>query len=176
LAGKTAREALDAFTGPMQRALTCVTYAQVYVRSAQPAELQALAVSEDPIALGTTGGPDTRLSLSVQQQYQIVRHDDPDRGPWKVATRGYMYELANANGQELLAYHWHPLGQSRWRGPHLHVSEGRMAGFHLPSGRVSLEELLRLLLAEVGVRPLRPDWQAVLDETEDAFRRYRTWA
>jgi hypothetical protein len=31
-------------------------------------------------------------------------------------------------------------------------------------------------VTELGVRSLRPDWPTVLDETEDAFRRYRTWA
>ena len=88
----------------------------------------------------------------------------------EISTRAYRYEVNDAQGQELLAYHWHPLGKSRWKRPHLHVSDGPLAGLHLPTSRVSLESLLRLLLAELEVRPLRNDWPAVLDVAERALR------
>jgi hypothetical protein len=138
--------------------------------------VQALALSEDPVLLGSTGGSDVRLQLSVQQQYQLVEANDPERGPWKVATRAYRYELADSQGRELAGWHWHPGGSSPWRQPHLHVAGGRFGECHLPTGRVSLEEVLRLLLAELDVRPLRDDWPAVLDEVEAAFREWRTWS
>jgi hypothetical protein len=176
LAGRTPREALDAFIGPLQRAMTCVTRAQVYVRPPRPDEVQALTVSEDPVVLGTTGSADARLSLSIQQQFQLVQVDDPVRGPWKVSTRAYRYEVNDAAGLELLACHWHPGGRSRWKLPHLHVSGGRLDGLHLPSSRVSIEALLRVLVAELEVRPLRADWPAILDAAEQAFAEYRTWA
>ena len=139
-------------------------------------EVQALAVSEDPIVLGTTGAAAARLTLSIQQQYQLVEIDDPERGPWKVSTRAYRYEVHDAQGLELLACHWHPAGKSRWKLPHLHVAGGRLDGMHLPSSRVSVEALLRVLLAELEVRSLRRDWSAVLDAAERAFADYRTWA
>jgi hypothetical protein len=176
LAGRNPHEALDAFIGPLQRAVSCVTRAQVYVRPPRPDEVQALTISEDPVTLGTTGDPGARLRLSIQQQYQLVEVDDPERGPWKVSTRAYRYEVAEAQGLELLACHWHPAGKSRWKLPHPHVSGGRLHGMHLPSSRVSLEALLRVLLAELEVRPLRADWVAVLDAAEQAFADYRTWA
>jgi len=133
-------------------------------------------VSEDPILLGSTAGSDARLQLSVQQQYELVEVEDPDRGPWKVATRAYRYELSDSQGRELAGWHWHPSGSSPWRQPHLHLRGGRFGECHLPTGRVSLEAVLRLLLAELDVRPLRDDWLAVLDEAEAVFREWRTWA
>ena len=81
-----------------------------------------------------------------------------------------------SHGRELAGWHWHPGGSSPWRQPHLHVAGGRFGECHLPTGRVSLEEVLRLLLAELDVRPLRDDWPAVLDEVEAAFREWRTWS
>jgi hypothetical protein len=156
--------------------LSRVTFAQVVVRRPWPAAVQALGLSEDPVLLGSTAGPDARLQVSVQQQYQLVEADDAERGPWKVATRAYSYQLADSQGQEVAAWHWHPSGASPWRQPHLHVTGGRLGECHLPTGRVSLEGVLRLLLTELAVRPLRDDWLAVLDEAEAAFREWRTWS
>jgi hypothetical protein len=152
LAGKTPEEAREAFIRPLQRALSCVCPAQLVVGWAQPGDVQALTLSEDPVILQTTGERTQRLELSVQQQYRLVQVEDPERGPWKVSTLAYRYGVNDAQGRKLLGYHWHPLGKSRWKPPHLHVSEGRLAGLHLPSSRVSLEALLWLLLAELEVR------------------------
>ena len=41
-----------------------------------------------------------RLLLKVRMLYEIVRTEDrPDRGPWRVSTRAYMYELQTASGE-----------------------------------------------------------------------------
>jgi hypothetical protein len=40
---------------------------------------------------------------------------------------------------------------------------------------VSVESILRLLLKEFDVRPLRDDWASVLDATEEVFEQWRTW-
>jgi hypothetical protein len=38
-----------------------------------------------------------------------------------------------------------------------------------------LQAVLRFAIEELGVQPLRPDWRALLDETEREFDRQRTW-
>lgn len=64
--------------------------------------------------------------------------------------------------------------------PHLHVgaamgpNAATILGGHVPTGRVAMEDVLRLLI-ELGVQPRRDDWQAVLDETQSAFERWRSW-
>lgn len=135
--------------------------------------MEALAASDEPLRLTRVDGEP--LQLSVQQQYQLIETDDPDRGPWKVSTRANRYRLNDQAGRELAGWHWHPRGRSREQYPHLHVFEGPLAGLHLPTGRVSLERVLRLLLAELDVRPRRPDWKDVLDTTDAAFVEWRTW-
>jgi hypothetical protein len=46
---------------------------------------------------------------------------------------------------------------------------------HLRPGRISLDQVLRLAVVELDVRPLRQDWAEVLDRTEERFEEWRTW-
>jgi hypothetical protein len=153
-----------------------VTRANVIHRPPWPERIQALGVSEEPIRLAAADGG-SGPSLFVEQQYEILQAPEElgsEYGPWKVSTRAYRYRIDVA-GRELLLWHWHPSGKSQYTTPHLHAQAGDLMGLHLPTGRMSLEAVIRLLVTELGVRPLRPDWLAVLDATEAAFLRWRTW-
>lgn len=92
----------------------------------------------------------------------------------------YSYELLDASGGEILAYHWHPDGMSNVEHPHLHVSatkppvrvrtriaEYPLSDMHLPTGHITFVDIVRLLIDEFGVEPLRDDWRAVLAASED---------
>ncbi len=91
--------------------------------------------------------------------------------------------LSDGDDRRLLAYHWHPESKSEVTWPHLHIygktqpiDHRRM---HLSTGRISLESVLRLAMDEFGVEPLRDRrnvWRRVLDETETAFRTFKTWS
>lgn len=110
-------------------------------------------------------------------------HYVPDRryrGEWKVATDGYAYTLATdeALSHEVVAWHWHP--QTR-PDPHLHIGRG-LEEFnvlpgraHIPTGRVAFEEVVLFLLKDLGAVPARDDWENVLDDSLQRFRKYRTW-
>lgn len=89
----------------------------------------------------------------------------------------YTYRLLNIEEREILAFHWHPSGLSDVTDPHLHLSSrlnpidmGRnqdplpLAGMHIPTGFVTLEDVVRLLITEFGVRPRHSDWDTVLRE------------
>ena len=83
-----------------------------------------------------------------------------------VTVVGYRSELRLVDGPMLLAYHWHPVGVSPVTTPHLHLS-GAVAGVdltkaHLPTGHVTLQDVVRFVITEWGVRPRRDDWPAVL--------------
>lgn len=176
LAGRTPQAALDAFVRPLQRALSCVTHGVLLHSGHQPDKVHSLTLSSDRAGLTTLDSPGT-LFLSLAQQYRLV-HAQGDLGPWKVRTEAYRYRVDDSARRELISWHWHPIGESRHTRPHLHVSEGRLAGLHLPTGRVSIEAVLRLLLTEFHVRPTRlrhQDWPQVLELTEEAFRTHRTW-
>ena len=76
--------------------------------------------------------------------------------------------------RELLAYHWHPGGRSPITTLHLHISSRMptvqiapddniaMGDMHLPTGLVSLSEVVRLLITESHVIPRRNDWGLIL--------------
>lgn len=74
----------------------------------------------------------------------------------------YSYKI-ELHGRELLAFHWHPAGATPVRTPHLHVHAEVQVGdawlhkAHLPTGPVSPIDVLRLLLDDFGVPPLRDD-------------------
>ena len=80
----------------------------------------------------------------------------------------YSYEIHDADGREVLLYHWHPRGSSAIVIPHLHLEQGagvrreEVRNAHLPTGEVSLKAILRVLIEEMGVRPLRSDWESIL--------------
>jgi hypothetical protein len=124
------------------------------------------------VRLTRNSGPP--LLLTVDQQYVVVESTGA-RGPWKVSTRGYRYQLTDESERELAGWHWHPHGNSSEQKPHVHVYQDPLTGLHLPTGRVSVESVLRMLLTEFGVRPCRADWEVVLNATEAAFVEWRMW-
>jgi hypothetical protein len=59
--------------------------------------------------------------------------------------------------------------------PHFHLYEG--AGIdahgvqqaHYPTGRVAVEDVLRLVIEEFAIEPLREDWNEVLTQRQSPF-------
>jgi hypothetical protein len=47
---------------------------------------------------------------------------------------------------------------------------------HIPTGRVALEDVIRLAVEEFHVEPRRADWNEVLIRTRQGFVEQRTWA
>jgi hypothetical protein len=92
----------------------------------------------------------------VIQNYRVVEYEGL-RGPWKVQIVAYYYTLSNENEQEILAYHWHPAQQSEITFPHLHIGPGvhldpeSLGEAHLPTGRIAVEDVIRLAIRDFGV-------------------------
>lgn len=120
------------------------------------------------------------LALRVTQHYRIIEASGA-RGPWKAQTVAYWYAVEDRVESEVLSYHWHPAGRSAVTTPHLHLGPASevglepLRGSHLPSGRVALEDVIRLAIMEFGVRERRDDWSDVLDATQAAYEAWRTW-
>jgi hypothetical protein len=111
------------------------------------------------------------LQLRIRQQFQLVQEG---RSHWRVSTVAYVCRLDDDAGIESVAWHWHP--RSRVTHPHAHVAGLAMGGrAHLPTGRVSIESVLRFLLDDLGVPARRPDYAEVLAEAERLFIRRRRW-
>jgi hypothetical protein len=139
-----------------------------------PGHIEALTLSEEPARIPRVTD-EAPWWLSVKQRYALVETDDPDRGPWKVSTRAYRYRLDDSSG-EVASWHWHPAGRSTMRDPHMHVAHGPLHRAHLPTRRVGIEAVVRLLILDLGARPQRDDWRDVLHDVEQTFRQRQTWA
>jgi hypothetical protein len=96
-----------------------------------------------------------------------------------VQTVAYYYTVKEADKpcREIFGYHWHPVGRSPITYPHFHVYDGAELGremvrkAHFPTGRIALESILRLVIKEFGVIPLRSDREDILDRMEGTYER-----
>lgn len=184
MAGRTPHEAVQNFLQPLSLALSCVTRD---VLNNSPGRGRRWDPNGGPYkAVLADGGPvklagGSGLTLSVIHHFRIVESEG-DRGPWKVSSAAYFYTLEDEAGREVVAYHWHPAQRSRVTAPHMHLGAGAGAlrdefhRAHLPTGRVSLEDVLRLAISEFAVKPLRPDWETILDDALRAFKAWRSWS
>jgi hypothetical protein len=154
-----------------------VLYAIAFGRRAEPVPLRAKA-----------GGP-SGLLLDLRHAYMIVPGEPVGSySTWRVATKAYEYRILDSEEDELLVYHWQPDGVARGPDyPHLHVSATISAKIsattrqplpldrrHIPTGRVSLEAVVRLLIAEFGIGYRHRNWLTRLNLTENVFRREMT--
>jgi len=178
MAGRTPAEAVLNFTEPLQMAVSCVTQAPITIRGGNyPSDTPFPLLLGDGNQIKLLG---QSLFLSVQQLYVVVRAEG-DLGPWKVSIVSYAYSLEDDAGAGL-HYHWHPVGTSEIKSPHLHLKNSGcqiattdLGKFHLPTGRIALEDVLRIAINDFGVTPLKDDWREVIDSTQARFEGWRTW-
>jgi len=176
----------------MSEALHCITEVPLIVRE------RNRLVTDTPFSV-TLGKMDpvllkgeAPLHLTVGQRIRIIRTEDPSdvRGPFKIRTIDYIYLLATTDDDEIPNFQWTPEDRADETAnvvtfPHLHLGPAltgskpqirpkNLHKAHIPTGRVSLEAVIRLAIVEFGVRPHRQDWDAVLQRTEAAFMEWRT--
>ena len=124
------------------------------------------------------------LQFDFRLQFRLV-DDSPDirRPAWHAHTVAYEYRLLDHHERELLVYHWQP--GPAFPGPdhpHLHISAGvdaRVSAtasrtipldkLHLVTERVSLAAVVRMLIEEFRIRPIRSDWRVRLTRADVIF-------
>jgi hypothetical protein len=161
---RTPAEAVEHYRGRIVRLLSCVTSAHTTVSGYHASDLpHRLSLADgDPVRLRD----ELRLTLDVTEQYRVCEDTDG----WRVEIVGYLYAI-EYDGRELVAYHWHPHGDSPITWPHMHVGADIRVGdrwlgkVHLPTGTVGLEQVVALAIVELGAEPLRDEWERLIDET-----------
>lgn len=138
----------------------------------------------EPVRLRSTSGQRSML-LQIGIDF-IVSESGSSTATFGVSVVSYLYRVLDREEREILAFHWHPTGLSNITDPHLHLS-GRLnpidmgrdqeplplADMHLPTGFVTLEDVVRLLITEFGITPRRADWDGILRENRAlALRNY----
>jgi hypothetical protein len=182
LPGRTADEAFRAFVEPLAETVSCIAQAKITVSPGGRSvigRVHALTVNND-VPLAMRGKGRSRLLLWLRMQYEFISVDKPDHDPYKVSTRGYMYEIQSASGQAVVSWHWHP--GSKMKEPHVHMGRTQLADDavlsnrdHIATGRVSMESVVRTCIAELGVPARREDWDQVLALHEGLFKLHRSW-
>lgn len=166
--------------------LTCVTRAVwcegPTLRGSEEAD-RVLQLTGSPSPLRLKRDRQNPVYLSATQAFRLVPDPRFAPGEWKATTRGYIYTVYDTAGFEptkALAWHWHP-GSGKNDEPHLHVyRDGQVGGeplrkLHLPGERVAFEAVVKFVIEELGVAPIRADWQSVIDSALERFTRFRTW-
>jgi hypothetical protein len=176
--------ALQEFAQPLQAALLCVT----------PARLQLLSDAEGAVEMlrlaSATGVRlrrfDSSDGLPLSAIYFRADHHistmltstDGDTRRYQVILRGYRYGILDQHQREIIAFHWHPGRRSYEHDPHLHVGSvivdpdasdfGKpFSRFHIPTGKMALARVVRMLITEFNVVPNRQDWEAVINRLLD---------
>jgi hypothetical protein len=170
------RESVRAHHAAIKRVLSCVVQTHITTHAPPPAVAD---VFPDALTLLLQNGAPAGLQGSVpllldfSQQFRIVEIDAPRSV--RVEVVSYIYTIMTRDRIELVSYQWHPYGEGATDFPHVHIGPamsrrdsvvraGEAHKIHLPTGEVSLANVLRLAISELEVEPRRDDWEAILTQ------------
>lgn len=108
--------------------------------------------------------------MSARNAHEAIRDAlDPLNRVVSCISATDLYHVHAGDGREIVAFHWHP-GHRHVPLPHAQfrtlTDPIPMGKVHCPSGRVALEAVVRLVIGELGVEPIRPDWEQVPSQPE----------
>lgn len=189
MAGRNLTEAYRNYIKPLQAALNCITAARLTLRKGDELILNKpfSVVLNDMDAVRLKGI--TPIDFTAGQIVRIIKTDDVDRGPYKVSTVRYFYTFWTTGDQpeEILSFQWTPeeTGPGVVPFPHLHIGPAIISGqnvvrskdlhkAHIPTGRVSIEAIVRLAITELGTTPQKRRWERILNQSELAFTEWKT--
>jgi hypothetical protein len=126
-----------------------------------------------------------RFGLVAAMRFRVI--EDPSNGPFRVSTLEYIYDIVvesagSPAGTSALLWHWHPKTTPDIQEPHLHVKSGwadvhidRLTGAHIPTSRVTFEDVLMFMHTELGFTPRTADWRARVEGSRRVHVDHRTW-
>jgi hypothetical protein len=107
------------------------------------------------------------MTITIRSQLQASRQHR-----WTTELTSYHYTLAEQDrdgvSKEVIAFHWHPEPFQKVQHPHLHLGYGagtlshQLDKAHIPTNQISIADIVRFVISELGVTPLRSDWETVL--------------
>ncbi|GLW32307.1 hypothetical protein [Actinoplanes regularis] len=178
--GKNPSEAFYNFHRPLQQNITCLSRDDVLVASPggrhELGKTHGLSLAGGPMLLTGEG-----LQLDVGLQYELIKTGETGKNAYRVTTRAYAYTLLDEDNKPLYGWHWHPFGKSSFFAPHTHpFGMGAHSILphraHMPSGRVSLESVVRCCIDQLGADAARDDWDKLLTLNEGKFELHRSWS
>lgn len=174
--GRDEREAFNRYADPLKEVLSCITHVQL--RTEGSFKASAAAPSQFVFIQNPARLSNSDLYLFFRQSFHLIYREEEE--DWKVKTDSYEYAIENSDGREFFAYHWDPAGKVAI--PHLHFGAlvigtdspvNRKA--HVPTGRVPLEDVVWFAIEELGVKPLRADWNELTAFARKRFMDHKSW-
>ena len=138
---------------------------------------RSLLTYREPVKLTRKSGDP--LYVNVTQTYLIVQSGD---GEYKANSTAYIYTVLGKFGNnlsEILEFHWHPTDTPKLKWPHLHVNgntaDGDVSRVHFPTGRLAVEDFIRILVRDFDVKMWLPYDEAkrILTKNKRAFASTR---
>jgi hypothetical protein len=178
--GRRVVDAVNAFLEPLKDAASCLGGAHFTLTPGargDVGETHAWTLNRDtPIELGNG------ISFRASMQFETLDLGRSEgHGRFKVRTREYIYAV-NLSGKEVIAAHWHPASSSPYIDPHWHIGAAALTQngvylerAHIPSPRVSFEQMIRFMIEQMGVAPHRDDWSERLKRSEAVFESDKSW-
>lgn len=168
-AGK--RQAWRDFRKPIERVVRAVD---------QSARLEEHTYESGTRMLATAAAapvPFGPLVLSFKFNLKHGKKDTQDR----MTTLSYdltITDPAASPEERIYAWHWHPdSNRSNVDYPHVHVpKDAPFSTKHVPTGRVSLEDVLLFGIEELGVTPDLPNAREIIEEARATHKRHRAWS
>jgi hypothetical protein len=189
MVGRNEQDALESYARPFKAALSCVCEPHLGSLIPEVGRSQALVFRSGRVRLlrdiSVRDDDSPYLYFIFSQYYQVIEDVDAEtRERFRVATEGWKYDILDDERRELLSYHWHPQGQRGF--PHIHIGSVLLSAekhylgktfsaLHLPTERISIEQVVRLLIEELEVVPRRPDWDGILEDGQREFEAKRSW-
>jgi hypothetical protein len=168
--GRDEREAWRAFKDPIAKAVGCVDMTARLVERSFSNGVSLLASS----ANGVPFGPALILTFSWQVEPAPFEGEQV-----RMTTKRYDYTLTlRTNPSEVVfGWHWHPASkQSHITYPHLHVPSAlKFKTRHIPTGRVSLEDVILFGFDDLKVPPAHDDARRIVTEVRERHKQYRSW-
>jgi len=92
--------------------------------------------------------------------------------------------IRDNRGREIVNAHWNPRNPESRPFPHLHIGASVLdvehphfrdgfASLHIPTGLITVEDIVRFLIEELQVRSSHQDWKTTIQETREAHSVYR---
>ncbi len=184
MATNKAHQAIQKYTGELQKIVSCVVNEVCYVFPTGQDRLSlawssGTPLESGPLRLKRNDGQSLFVDINQQVDNPSVTKSDT------ITTKYYLYSILDEERRDLIGFHYHPeLDDDPVSYPHIHVyadADERFSFFdlhrrHIPSGRVALEDVIEWLIAELDVIAIRKDWPEVLEGTREHFKEVRTWS
>lgn len=188
LAASSAAGAVAGFVDRYRSALQCITTVEVFDTGRAHGRVQNLGfVAHSHVAanraflplMSPWGAGALFLRVFVEYRVDVSVHTRTH----VVSVTSYSYRLLTSEHREVVAFHWHPSGLSRFTTPHLHVAGASPISLpvlangvprsldigkaHLPTRQLGPEDIVALLVDDpvFAVEPRRIDWRRVLLRT-----------